>query len=466
MITELFKSYLQLSSSNIISDEVESIRYKDIPDLFSIIDRSYDVGKLNGCMALMGSNKISFTVFLLYLLANEKSFYVSSSYSVNGQIPSFCSHTITIPEKNHHVASKNHHEVIIEPSSDLKLRELSAGKPRSVYFATSGSTGDKKIIRYTHDKLLQNAAGCIDRFELSSKCRVLICVPAFHMYGLGAGLLPSLIANAIIKIVDGGNILKIYEQIRKFNPDLLYITPTQAKMLIRLGKDLGKRRFICAGEKISPQDYIQFEERYGLLINLYGSSELGAVATTMPAHTLELRSEGVFVPLKGVEISFSGGGNQGEIRCSHPSGFEEYVDQTGESIPTLAIGKMYSTKDLGSRMGADRFKVIGRTDNILNRSGFLISIEELEISIKNHCKDVAEVIVFEREDEQKIRNELIAVYTKVNDHQEIELSILQACTRNLPTYCRPDRLINLNNLPLTATGKPDRMKIKKIARQL
>ena len=69
-----------------------------------------------------------------------------------------------------------------------------------LYLRTSGSTGTPKLTRMSHQKWLNNAQACVDRWRLTPEDRLAVPVQIFHSYGFGAAFLPGLLAGAAMDV--------------------------------------------------------------------------------------------------------------------------------------------------------------------------------------------------------------------------------------------------------------------------
>ncbi|WP_312352672.1 AMP-binding protein [Sphingobacterium siyangense] len=434
-----------------IRDEFETLTYQNLLD--ETIDFEWKFGEIpkNSCICIEGQNNLLFVRFLIHCLLTKRSLFISSVNSIKNLLPSFCNYKIELFKDSKGV------NVTFEPIN-IDLNTTLSGE--ALYLSTSGTTGDPKYICFNYNYLLQNALLCKERFGICSGTRVLLCVPIYHMYGLGAGLLPSLLANANIVLVDNYKFLKFIEELQTFNPEIVFISPTQARLLVKLNKTFGRLTFVCAGGKLSEEEYTSFNEQVGELIILYGCSELGGIATSIVTDDLALKRIGALFPLSGVEIFFQGQ-NGNEIYCKHPAPFRGYVDKLGISQYVFNESDTYKTQDIGVQLENRRFKVEGRKSNILNRSGFTISIEELEFFFSDNCNNVQYVILFEISNSDRIVSDLVLVYSVIEGVDDIELveEEVQVVSNRLPKHFRPSKIVRKESLPINGSGKIDRQKL-------
>ncbi|MDQ2835883.1 MAG: amino acid adenylation domain-containing protein [Actinomycetota bacterium] len=118
----------------------------------------------------------------------------------------------------------------------------------------------------------------------------------------------------------------------------------------------------------------------------------------------------------------------------------------------FGTGRLYRTGDLGRWTAEGTLEYLGRSDHQVKIRGFRIELGEIEARLIEH-PEVSEAIVLAREDkpgDRRLVGYLIAP-------AELPVSQLRAwLERTLPGYMVPAAFVQLNSLPLTASGKVDR----------
>ena len=140
-----------------------------------------------------------------------------------------------------------------------------------LYLRTSGSTAGPKLARMSHQKWLNNALGCVDRWRLTADDRLSIPVPIFHSYGLGAAFLPGLLVGAAMDLAGGANVLRYVEREERFAPTVAFLTPAFCDMFltVRKGEVAHRCRLsVTAGDKIKREqvwcDLAAIQKQLGL----------------------------------------------------------------------------------------------------------------------------------------------------------------------------------------------------------
>jgi len=363
---------------------------------------------------------------------------------------------------------------LAHPETFLDIHPLDEHNPLPMYsplrrerllLRTSGSIDAPKMVVHTHASLLANARNAVERLALEGTDRVLIPVPLAHMYGLGAGFLPSLCVGASIELLEGANVLRYFDRERIFRPTVAFLTPNLCTMFVRPRTAPEHfRHVVVAGDKLHPDMFHKAEALYRRVVNLYGSSELGVICAADARETEGARDTTVGRPLPGVELRLSkqsGSADRyrdsGELLCSHPYGFECYVDNDGECImpddPTLQEGWV-STRDIARVHPDGLVEVLGRSDHAVKRDGRLVMLAEVERAIERlpGVEKAAAIVAGETN-----RGRGIVVCCALREGANVDSDALRrACHDILPIYAIPDEIRTLAALPTLPSGKLDR----------
>jgi acyl-CoA synthetase (AMP-forming)/AMP-acid ligase II len=452
------------SPANTLCDELACMQYVDIPLVLSQIDvffRKHTQGPVF-CVGLPVQNNLVQAMVILYLLSEKINFFLLSGNSNHQQMPLFCDKILT-------VTGNYQPGIDVQQALALTGHEGCVAKERAirpgsgaVFFSSSGTSGPAKYVYFKQEKLIQNARNCIQRFGFDQESKILVPVPIGHAYGMGVGLLPGLVAGANLCLVEKNNIVKLFAMLGSFRPNYTLINPTVCKMILLLDKPISsKTMYITAGEKMDENIHREFEAKYGLLVNLFGCSELGAVATSpVDEASAEDRLEGFVQPVEGVEVVIDKE-NKGEIVCRHNAGFEHYVDRYGDTDTSFNTdNSLFNTRDRGLDAGNGNFKVMGRIDNCVNRAGFLISLEEIESSLKELFAGLKQVVVFEASAQESLLTRLVAVCEVADRFELDEAEVSSICRKKMKRYFLPDEFHFVQDMPRLGNGKPDRSFLK------
>ncbi|TRX60211.1 long-chain fatty acid--CoA ligase [Fulvivirga sp. M361] len=445
-----------VKSDGIIGNGHFMVRYEDLPAIFRYWDNTY-VFNTKRCIGLSLGNDPLSVVVLIYFIYKKINGYISSEILAD-KFPAFCDQILTLPD---HLKEWRPDQLQLQLHDNPGWKTLKPGRAikefSGMILSSSGTTGKAKYIYFKHEDLLRNALNVVDRFGFSRGQRLFITVPVTHMFGLGVGVLPAVLASANIFLTGKANIIKFLEGHSVFTPHFTLVSPALCRMAITLKKKVHSRSlYISAGERLDTRSYEAFEDQFGELVNLYGSSELGAIATSPEGdNNKKERWEGALTPLQGIDIQLDK--RYGEILCHHPASFTAYLDEEG---CRMERSEWHLTKDVGKDCEANAFKVSGRIDHCVNRSGFLISLDEIESKLKGLFPEISGLIVFERPGDQNSGAEIIAVYEKSDAGGPSEEEIKLRSGKNLNKHLVPDAVYLVPEIKKLSSGKPDRNYMK------
>ena len=341
----LFKSLTSDDSKgNIITDGTYQCTYHELIEIFVTLDRFIGESAVSpgDCSVLICGNSLPEAVLLSWMLYRKRNFLLLPRGGLVISLPEFCQHKIKIqvdlnsPGINIKVPDTY---LAVEPNPGFSAAARFPGKQGSIFLKTSGSTAEPKLVIHSHEAFVQNAVNCVHRFEITPNDRLLIPVPIYHMYALGAAIIPGLIAGASINLLEKTNIITYLDREKQSQPNVSFLTPPLCDMFLRARKSsYGYRLVVTAGDRITPTTFENFETRFGKLVNLYGSTELGAIATNKLDDPLNIRANGILETMPGVTMDFADKESENdpervsEIICTHEFGFDTYVDKKGGKI--------------------------------------------------------------------------------------------------------------------------------------
>ena len=470
-----------ISSENVITDGKIICKYEEIFKWFKGFDNFFlkQGIKIEESLVLECENSTPTALSLLYLLSKGYSFLLlpkeaktSEQKASQQAIPNFCRYRLVAESltEDGEVVDLARPDRFLHFTENEQWNGKSEESDRAgqkLYLRTSGSTGTPKIAVHSHTKLIQNALNCVQRLELQSEDRVAIPVPIYHMYGLGAGFLPSVLAGASIDLQKGANLLRYLQRENEFNPNVAFMTPIFCETLVKGRKSPRQYRFtVAAGDRIREQTFAKYDAQFGCLVKLYGSTEMGAIAAASPNDDREVRASSVGLPMSGVQIRLQKNQaestdeikDEGELWCHHEYGFDGYVDTDGKPInQSENDDNWFYTKDFGRISSDGRVEVLGRCDHSINRDGLLVFFSDVEKAIET-ISGIDSVVVISQGESQRGKG-LVAYCVLTKGTNISETDIRAACFEMLPKRAIPDRLWLVNSLPLLPNGKVDRQKL-------
>ncbi len=463
-----------------LTDGTDTCTYAAMPDVFASLRARFEERGIprDVCLAFECDNSLPSALILLFLLEEGHDFLLLPKPQRGCRAApiedlSFCAYRMAASEQQF-TGFKASDSLEMTPNPGYRGSHGGGNDPR-LYVRTSGSTGTPKLAVHTHRALRQNARNCIERFQVQSTDRVAIPVPLSHMYGLGAAFLPAVAVAASIDLQNGANVFVFIARERDFQPNRAFLTPTFCDSLLK-----GRRSprpyelTVTAGDRLRGDTFATYEARYGPLVQLYGSTELGAVAASSPDDPADARAQTVGRPLADVEVRLeplppqdgmdghSEANDIGELWCRHAHGFDGYADEDGVLRDAQVVaGDWFPMHDLG-RIGPDgRIQVRGRSDHAVKRSGLLVLFADIEASIRTIPGIDTAVVVLSGESAYGAG---LAAFCIPRGDGAIEAEeIRAACLERMPRREVPDVIIVARDLPLLSSGKIDRQQLVKMA---
>ncbi len=266
--------------------------------------------------------------------------------------------------------------------------------------------------------------------------------------------------------------------LEKYRPTTLCIPPTMYRFLLHDG--LQRRHvesvhwFATAGEPLSGEVNRAFEQLTGHPIHEgYGQSEGTPITCGWPWLEVRPSSMGKPSPLYDVLLVNAEGqpvrrGETGEVVIrmtagKHHLGLHDYYYRDGELIDPVNDG-LYHTGDTAYQDEDGYFWYVGRTDDMIKCSGYRIGPFEIE-SVLNTHPAVRESAIVGAPD--PIRGQVVCAVLTLREGFEpsdaLTRELQQYVKHNTAPYKYPRRVVYLDELPKTTSGKIIRRQAKERA---
>ena len=355
------------------------------------------------------------------------------------------------------------------------------GAPAAVLFS-SGSTGDPKGVVLSHYNLLSNIQAVGQSFHLAGEDRIVGVLPFFHAFGYTITLwLPLVLGHGALYNPDPRDGKAIAHLVRDRGGTLLVGPPTFVQIWMRQieDRDFKTLRYALTGaEKLKPVLAREFRERFGIpLLEGYGATE---VAPVVSINTFDLvdganvevgHKEGSLGhPLPGVAVKVLDlsteqevdAGREGMLCVKGPNVMVGYLDDPDRTAEVLRDG-WYITGDVG-KIDEDGFiEITDRLSRFSKIGGEMIPHVKVESELQEIVPSGRFGVTSAPDD---LRGErLVVVYS----HLDARWSPKSLCDalrdRGIPNLWipRPTAFVEVDELPLLATGKTDLRALKEIA---
>jgi fatty-acyl-CoA synthase len=349
--------------------------------------------------------------------------------------------------------------------------EGSADEPFAILY-TSGTMGKPKGVQLTHENLMANAALSADAIGLRADDVVFGVNTLFNAFGIGTGVLGTMVAGAALVLHEGYDPAQVVEIVRRERVTVFHGVPTN--FILALNEGGGNaggtlRTGVVAGAPV-PEDLvlrIQRELVPGIRVG-YGMTETGnLVSVNTPDDPAGAQRSTVGRPLPETEVrvidvdgSVLPVESVGEVAVRGPGVMRGYYRQPGETAQVFTADGFFLTGDLGMVDEEGFLHIIGRRKEMIIRGGFNVYPREVEDRLHAHPA-VLDVAVVGLPDE--ILGEVAcACIVPVEGAIVTGEEIRDFCREVLADYKVPDLVRFLDSFPLTGSGKVRRVELARI----
>lgn len=344
------------------------------------------------------------------------------------------------------------------------------GDPCLIIYS-SGTTGEPKGIVLKHDCLIENAKRVVSRLGYKSSDVFLTLLPSFHLFGYSFDFMYSGMVRASMVVMNSFSAELALDFIQRFGVSVLTGVPTMfAKMFDPrqiVGYDITSIRLLAVGGgPVSPAIKARLHSLGIQAVETYGQTEISTVAAVqVPGAPVPEGSCGPTLPdfqLRVVDDDDNDVpvGSPGELIFKSETFMQCYWNQPELTQKTLRGGWLH-TGDVG-RVDADgNVYILDRVKDMIVANGFNVFPKEVENAIAQH-PSVLTVAVVGVLDSLRGEDVFAFVVLRPGSHATPqEISML--CVEHLARYKHPRYISIVDEVPLTATGKIRRFKLREQA---
>jgi cyclohexanecarboxylate-CoA ligase len=344
----------------------------------------------------------------------------------------------------------------VQPRVVVDLDELPSGAPvidlwhereqLACVLWTSGSSGAPKGVLHTQATLAYKASVMAGVHGLGPDDCVLMPAPCAHISGLLNGItLPGVVpfravfmsrwnADAAIDLIESQRVTFMVGPTTFFRSlmDAPGFAPERVTSL---------RLISSGGAGVSREFVDEASTRLGARVKrTYGSTEMPTVIT-----------EGR--PIAGAEVQCS---ETGELLLRDPGACVGYVDAS-DNADAFTDDGWFRTGDLAT-IDDGVIEIVGRIKDVIIRGGENISTAEVEAVLEAHAS-VRHAIAVGYPDE--LMGERVAAFVVSDGAFDVEDARQWFAARGVATFKTPERVFVVDELPLLASGKPDRVALRR-----
>jgi fatty-acyl-CoA synthase len=357
---------------------------------------------------------------------------------------------------------------------DFPPNEVDAERDLFAILYTSGTTGKPKGVGLTHRSVLHATAGTIDAIELHPEDRVIGVTALFHVFGMGPGILGTLLSGSSLVLQDEFDAAGTLDLVQRHRVTVQYGIPTlfvtELHEQRKAPRDLSTLRLGVAAGAPMAEDLMKEVQKHlcPTLLVAYSLTETSStVCITRPQDSSEKRRFTVGLPLAGTEIRvLERDGTElpvesvGEIAIRGPGVMRGYYRQPIETRGAFNEEGYFLSGDLGIIDEDGYVHLVGRRKEVIIRSGFNVYPREVEDRLQAHpaVREAAVVGVPDEVLGEAICACVVPIEGAIVTGQEIK----DWCRTTLADYKIPDLVRFLDEFPLTATGKVRRVELSRM----
>jgi len=304
-----------------------------------------------------------------------------------------------------------------------------------IYF-TSGTTGNPVGALKTKENLLLEIEQLTILLKKYNIKKVIVTVPFIHVYGTLLGALYPLENDIDIVIKEHFLPNDLLDMVDEYT--MVVTTPLYIKSLNKLDtkKDLNTSIFISSTAPLYPEIAQEFNENFSCdVIQIFGSTETGGIA-------YKYNDSEFWTPINKVKISQN---EQEELKVFSPFVsnilYEDDFKKTDHQIQTFDYVEIID----------DKFKLIGRSSQIIKVAGKRYSTIQIENILENQ-PNIQKAVVYVSLNKEALRGEELNITLQSNENILVK-DIKMILKQELLNVRFSINLKIVNEIKTTAVGK-------------
>ena len=395
---------------------------------------------------------------------------------VRNRLPSL-KYIIVTDIEEHRSADILSYPALVRQASDDFTASLTAPGTPSVLHYTSGSTGKPKGVLHVHRSILHQSRTAREVLKLTESDLFWCTADQGWVTGTSYGIIGPWSLGVTQIHYGGGYDAKLwFDLLQQEAVTIWYSAPTALRMLMREAADLyasydlgALRHIFSVGEPLNPEVITWARATLGKdIYDTWFQTETGGIMiTNRPG--LGIRPGSMGTPLDGIEpaiIADSGelldDNKQGNlcIKPGWPSMFDTYLNNESAYRSKFKNG-WYYTGDTAVRDADGYYWFKGRSDDVINTAGHLISPFEVESALLE-IEEVAESGVIGAPDE--LLYEKVVAFVHLHKQfawtSELEVKIRLHVSNRASSIATPQEIIVVDSVPKNKSGKIMRRVLK------
>jgi long-chain acyl-CoA synthetase len=356
--------------------------------------------------------------------------------------------------------------------------EFEIGSRVAALIYTSGSTGLPKGVMLTHSNLVFSAGGAAKIRSLGPMDRLYGILPLSHIVGLSIVFLGTLLSGASIYLEPRFDPMTARRTLEREQITVMLGVPSMFSQFLQYAKmrNLQTLKFAslriisCSGAPLPPAIKSSVESLFGLpLHHGYGITECSPNVAQVRLDVPPRKDNSVGPMFPGVEARLVGGDGQslpegevGELWVRGPNIMKGYYRAPEETAGAVNAEGWFNTRDLARFEDGNLF-IVGRTKDLIIRSGFNVYPAEVE-AVMNAHPAVSQSAVIGRA--AKGTEEIVAFVELCEGSHLSAADLAEYTAKHLAAYKRPTEFLFVSAMPMTASGKIAKNELAKTTNQV
>ena len=325
------------------------------------------------------------------------------------------------------------------------------------------TSGTPKGVMLAHRNLLFSARTTANLRNMTAEDVQYCVLPISHIVGISL-LTMTLMVGAVTRLVSKYSPAALAKALAEEGVTLLNGVPATYQRLLEYKQMAGLpklergalRLMSVAGAPLDLELKARVEKELGLpLGNAFGITECSpGISGVRPEAPRSDNSVGTLIP--GIEARIVGrdgavvaNGEIGELHVRGPNVMRGYYRAPDLTAKAIDPDGWFNTGDL-ARFEGDALFIVGRTTEMIIRSGFNVYPAEIEAVLSTHSA-VVQCAVVGRPVEGN--EEIVAFVQLLKDSKSTAQDLMAHVAPQLTSYKRPSEIILMDALPATSTGK-------------
>lgn len=318
---------------------------------------------------------------------------------------------------------------------------------------TSGTTGKPKGALLTHANLLASAHAIRLAWRWTPDDRLVLCLPLFHVHGLGVGLHGTLVAGGSAVVLPGFDPATIGTAIREHEASMFFGVPTMYHRLAGSPhlSELARLRLAVSGSApLAAELHAAISDGSGQqVLERYGMSETMMLVSN--PYEGERRPGTVGFPLPGVDLRLAErDGGTAEIEVRGPNVCSGYLGRPDANEAAYTDDGWFRTGDLGELDADGYLRISGRAKELIITGGYNVYPREVEEVLSQHPA-VADCVVAGVPSREW--GETVAAFVVPRQAGGDQAELEAWCAERLAPFKRPRLWRFIESVPRNAMGK-------------